>query len=411
MNIRLHHPSGQLTGTVPLPSSKSESNRVLIMQALSQGRISVDNLSDAQDTRTLAALLHEDPDTMDVGHAGTAMRFLTAFLAFRPADKVLTGSHRMVERPIGALVTTLQEIGADIHYLGREGYPPLAIYGKNCHWGADAVEIRGDISSQFITALLMIAPTLPDGLRITITGPSRSWPYIRMTLDLMARFGVQHSQDGNTITVKRQLYQAAHYAVEGDWSAVSYWFVAAGLSQSADILVPGLFETSLQGDKAVLAMAAELGITATFTEAGLRIQRQPDFVLPASVDWDFNDCPDLAQGLMVLLGGLGVAGHFTGLESLRIKETDRIAAMQTELAKFGVTLSEGDGEWWLKGQIQPATATIDTYHDHRMAMAFAPLAIHVPGLEIADAAVVAKSYPRFWEAMRGLGFEMEELGG
>lgn len=404
MNIRLQHPSGRLHGTLPLPSSKSESNRVLIMQALSQGRISVGNLSDAQDTRTLATLLHDNPETMDVGHAGTAMRFLTAYLAFRPEDKVLTGSHRMLERPIGALVETLREIGADIQYLGRDGYPPLAIYGKNCRWGADAVEIRGDISSQFITALLMIAPTLPDGLRITVTGPSRSWPYIRMTLDLMARFGVQHTQEGTTITVPRQLYQAAHYEVEGDWSAVSYWFVAAGLAEAADLLVPGLFPESLQGDKAVLAMAAELGVQAEFTDGGLRIFKVPDFPLPTSVDWDFNDCPDLAQGLMVLLGGLGVAGHFTGLESLRIKETDRIAAMQTELAKFGVTLKEGDGEWWLSGKVQPAPALIGTYHDHRMAMAFAPLSLLVPGLEIESADVVAKSYPRFWEAMGEVGF-------
>lgn len=406
MNIRLQHPTQRLVGTVTLPSSKSESNRALIMQALSQGRIQVDNLSDAQDTQTLAALLRDNPDTMDVGHAGTAMRFLTAYLAFRPEDKVLTGSHRMVERPIGALVETLREIGADIQYLGREGYPPLGIYGKNCHWGADAVEIRGDISSQFITALLMIAPTLPDGLRITITGPSRSWPYIRMTLDLMARFGVQHTQAGNVITVPRQLYQAAHYAVEGDWSAASYWLVAAGLAQAADITVPGLLQTSLQGDKAVLAMAAELGVTAEFTDLGLRIRKVPGFVLPASVDWDFNDCPDLAQGLMVLLGGLGVAGHFRGLESLRIKETDRIAAMQTELAKFGVQLREGDGEWWLSGKVQPAEALISTYHDHRMAMAFAPLSLLVPGLLIEDAAVVAKSYPKFWEALAGVGFEV-----
>lgn len=404
MNLQLHHPGGPLVGTLPLPSSKSESNRVLIMQALSQGRITVENLSDAQDTRTLAALLHDNPETMDVGHAGTAMRFLAAYLAFRPEDKVLTGSHRMVERPIGALVETLREIGADIAYLGREGYPPLAIYGKNCHWGADAVEIRGDISSQFITALLMIAPTLPDGLRITITGPSRSWPYIRMTLDLMARFGVQHTQEGNVITVPRQLYQAAHYAVEGDWSAVSYWFVAAGLAPEADLLVPGLFEESLQGDKAVIGMAAELGVTAEFTAGGLRIRKEPGFTLPAAVDWDFNDCPDLAQGLMVLLGGLGVAGHFRGLESLRIKETDRIAAMQTELAKFGVALTEGDGEWWLSGKVQPTPALIGTYHDHRMAMAFAPLSLLVPGLSIEDADVVAKSYPRFWEALRGVGF-------
>jgi 3-phosphoshikimate 1-carboxyvinyltransferase len=407
MKLILQHPSRQLSGTVPLPSSKSESNRALIIRALSQGRAHIGQLSNAQDTRTLERLLLENPETMDVGHAGTAMRFLCAYLAFRPEDKILTGSARMQERPIGTLVDALRTLGADIQYLGQEGYPPLAIYGRNAAFGEDDISVPGNISSQYITALLLIAPTLPDGLRIHITGECGSWPYVQMTLALMAKFGISYSIEGNRIEVPRQLYAGGTFEVEGDWSAASYWFVAAGLAEQADILLPGLRQESLQGDAVVRAMAAELGVVSEWEKGGLRIRKQ-QHELPKRVAWDFKDCPDLAQGLMVMLAGLGVEGDFTGLESLRIKETDRIHAMQTELRKLGVELLEENGRWMLRGKISPQNASIATYHDHRMAMAFAPLALMVPGLEIEDAGVVEKSYPEFWEAMRALGFTAQE---
>ena len=408
MEVILHHPTGHLTGQVPLPSSKSESNRVLIMQALSQGRIQVENLSSAQDTQTLKKLLLENPETMDVGHAGTAMRFLSAYLAFRPEDKILTGSTRMQERPIGLLVDTLRQMGADIQYLNEEGYPPLAIYGRNSRWGEDEVQIQGDVSSQYITALLMIAPTLPDGLRLEITGTCRSWPYIEMTLALMEQFVIQHTLAGNKISIARQSYQGGPYKVEGDWSGASYWFVATGLAETSEIILPGLSPKSLQGDAIVLKWVKSLGVKSTWEAEGLCLRRETGQTLPQTVQWDFKDCPDLAQGLMVLLAGLGVNGSFTGLQSLRIKETDRIAAMQTELGKLGIRLVEDGDTWQLEGKLLPRATTIHTYEDHRMAMAFAPLVLKVPGLRIADAEVVSKSYPDFWKAMQVVGFEVNE---
>lgn len=408
MNLRISHPTGHLKGTFNLPSSKSESNRALIIQALSQGRCMVENLSDAKDTTTLARLLQENPDEMDVGHAGTAMRFLTAYLAFRPEDKILTGSARMQERPISVLVDALRRMGADIQYLKKEGFPPLAIYGRNARWGEDDIEVPGHVSSQYITALLLIAPTLPDGLRISITGKCGSWPYIEMTIAMMQSLGVTVHRQGNRIEIGRQLYKGGTFHVESDWSAASYGFVAAGLAESADIFLPGLKPESLQGDAAVLRMTECLGIEGSWEKDGLRITKKA-VNLPEQAAWDFSNCPDLAQGLMVLLAGLGVQGDFTGLESLRIKETDRVQAMQNELSKVGIALKEvTDGQWLQSGRIHKQPARISTYDDHRMAMAFAPLALKIPGLEIEHPEVVEKSFPGFWDTLSTLGFRMEQ---
>ena len=409
MNVRLHHPTGLTKGIFALPASKSESNRALIIQALSQGRCEVKNLSDAEDTRTMIRLLESSDETLDVGHAGTVMRFLTAFLAFRPQDKILTGSKRMLERPIGILVDALRQMGADIQYLDREGYPPLAIYGKNARWGEDTIEIPGDVSSQFISALLLVAPTLPDGLRLTITGPCGSWPYIEMTRALMKTFGVESTRNGNHIEVPKQLYQGGPYAVENDWSAASYAFVVAGLAPQSDIFLPGLRPDSIQGDRQVVQMTEALGMRTRWEEAGLRVWFEKNS-LPQEVKWNFRDCPDLAQGMMVLLAGLGVKGILSGLESLRIKETDRIIAMQRELSKRGVELRETQvGIWALTGSLQPSKLPIETYGDHRMAMAFAPIAVREQGLVVQDAEVVAKSFHGFWDSLDVVGFRKEIL--
>ena len=404
--VTLHPPSGPLRGTIHLPASKSESNRMLILRALAQNSIEVENLSEARDTQTLIRLLAENPATMDVGHAGTAMRFLTAFLAFRPEDKELTGSVRMQQRPIGLLVEALRELGADIHYLNEEGYPPLMIFGRNAHFGASRVSIPGDVSSQYISALLMIAPTLPDGLRIDLEGEIGSRPYIEMTLRLMARFGVQFRWEGASILVERGFYQRGSYAVEADWSAASYWYCMAGMADEAEIKLLGLRKDSSQGDHAVVEMMRPLGVETEFQDDGL-ILKKVVATLPKQLEWDFRDCPDLAQGLLVMLAACGIGGRFTGLESLRIKETDRIAALQNEFGKFGVDLLEENGVWNLAGKFQAVAASIPTYEDHRMAMAFAPLAMKSPGIQIEEPEVVVKSYPGYWKDLQQVGFEVK----
>lgn len=398
--------SRNLKQTIHLPASKSESNRALIIQALSHGLAQVHNLSAAKDTVTLERLLREMPEEMDVGHAGTAMRFLTAYLSFQPRDFILTGSPRMQERPIGPLVDALRQAGAEINFMRRDGFPPMMVHGRNATFGATTIDIPADISSQYISALLMLAPTLPDGLTIRLHGEISSRPYIEMTMRIMAHFGVTATWKGNDILVPRQPYDAGDYHVEADWSAASYWFCLVALSDEAEIELPGLRTASWQGDHAVVDMMVALGVETTWTEEGI-VLRKVASTLPDKVQWDFADCPDLAQGLLVALSALGVDGHFRGLHSLRIKETDRIAALQNELGKFAMQLTEGEDEaglfWELSGNFQPKAARIPTYQDHRMAMAFAPLALRVEGLEIEAPNVVVKSYPTYWEDLERIG--------
>jgi 3-phosphoshikimate 1-carboxyvinyltransferase len=386
---------------IHLPGSKSESNRALILQAMSNGRIKIQNLSAAHDTQTLQNLLTTNPETLDVGHAGTAMRFLTAYLAFRPEDKVLTGSPRMQERPIGPLVDALRKMGAEIAYLGKEGFPPLMIFGRNAKFRDAQVSLPGNISSQFISALLLIGYAQPDGLQIHLEGEVTSRPYIEMTLQLLANFGITHTWEGNTITLPRQHLRAGTYAVEADWSAASYWYCIAALSESCEIHLHGLKPNSLQGDSIVADKMAALGVQTLWQKDVLHLTNTGN---PAqNIHWDFVDCPDLAQGLIVTAAAMGIEARFTGLQSLRIKETDRIAALQNELRKFGVDLNEGVGEWWLSGKFTPQSAEIQTYQDHRMAMAFAPLALICPGITIQNPEVVTKSYPGFWEDLKHVG--------
>ena len=403
--MRLSQFQGLFQGEIQLPASKSESNRALILQALSGGLVKIEGLSTAKDSQVLMQLLRENSETMDVGHAGTAMRFLTAYLSFQPEDKILTGSSRMQERPIGPLVDALRHIGADIAYLGKDGYPPLMIFGRNAKFLNSEISLPGNISSQYISALLLIACKQPDGLRITIEGKVMSKPYIEMTLELMVRFGVRHEWVANQISVPKQNIRAGTYEIEADWSAASYWFCFAALADEADILLKGLRQASLQGDHVVADKMAELGVAAIWESAGLRLKKGP--VTKKHVHWDFSDCPDLAQGLLVALAAKGMTGDFTGLESLRIKETDRIAALQNELGKFGIQLTEQEGHWSLKGTFQANAAVIKTYDDHRMAMAFAPLALVCPTIDIEAAAVVEKSYPDFWKHLAAAGIEVK----
>ncbi len=388
---------------ISLPASKSESNRMLIIRALSNENINIQNLSDARDTQTMLRLLASSDTVLDVIDAGTTMRFLTAYLAATNQPKQLTGSERMQQRPLKILVDALREIGAEIQYLDKEGYPPIQIVGIASQ-KKTRILVRGDISSQYISALLMIAPSLPGGLEIELTGKIGSRPYIEMTLGLMSRFWVQNEWNGNTIRIANQKYAGGNISIESDWSAASYWYSIVALASSAEFTLKGLRPNSLQADIRIVMIMDKLGVGSEFSSAGVRIFKKPQ---SAFNHIDFSDCPDLAQTVAVTCAALGKKCTFTGLESLRIKETDRIAALQNELHKIGATLTESNNAWILNpSQNLPSNVEIETYEDHRMAMAFAPLAT-LMDVKIEEPNVVVKSYPSFWDDLKLAGFEIE----
>ena len=409
MALTLTWSGGTLNGTAHLPASKSESNRALIIRALAGGG-QLDNLSDANDTQLMQRLL-ADPAAAELNaeDAGTVMRFLTAYLAITNRQALLTGTARMRERPIGVLVEALRELGATIAYEGQEGYPPLHLAG----WDATGLatdelaelSVRGDISSQYISALLMIGPMLPGGLLVRLTGKVGSRPYIRMTQALMQHFGADCRDLGTALQVRPQPYHPADYTIESDWSAASYWYALVALAPAgSEITLPGLRHYSWQGDQAIADIMTHLGVATEYLTDGVRLTKTP----PASAAaQDFTDCPDLAQTVAVVAAALDVPFDMTGLESLRIKETDRIAALQTELAKFGGALTDlGDGRFRVSAtNFHVDGQTVATYHDHRMAMAFAPLAMRGP-LTVEAPQVVRKSYPTFWDELQKAGFSL-----
>ncbi|MEZ4988215.1 MAG: 3-phosphoshikimate 1-carboxyvinyltransferase [Saprospiraceae bacterium] len=413
--LRLSRPHRRIEGTITLAGSKSISNRVLIMKALSGGTFSIDRLANAKDTTTLQALLESNDTVLDAGAAGTTFRFLTAWLCTRPGTKELTGSERMKQRPIGVLVDALRGMGAQIEYIGQEGYPPLRITGSEDFGREAVVRIPASTSSQYITALLMLGPTLPQGLTLTLEGKVVSRPYIEMTLGLMAHFGIRHTWEGQTIHLPHQAWQGRDFVVEADWSAASYYYSLAALSEYCDLQLNGLFEHSVQGDAVIEQLYRRFGVVSTFNASGVHLHKAAGMTPPAVFECDFLACPDVAQTLSVTCAGLGVQALMTGLETLRIKETDRIAALQQELAKVNAWLNplparfsggseqqyflqEGQAHW----ETPPSFAT---YEDHRMAMAFAPLALLGP-IEIQEPDVVVKSYPDFWKDWQALGFEV-----
>ncbi|WP_461133968.1 3-phosphoshikimate 1-carboxyvinyltransferase [Spirosoma lituiforme] len=401
--------SGLVQATIPLASSKSESNRALIIDALTGFRCDLQNLSTARDTQTMIRLLKSTDQTADVLDAGTTMRFLTAYFAVTGQEKKMTGTPRMCERPIGILVDALRTLGADITYLNKEGYPPLQINGfSSATESGNRLSIRGDVSSQYISALVMIAPLLPNGLTLELTGAIGSRPYIEMTLEQMRYFGadVQADWDAKTITVAPKPYTPKPYAIESDWSGASYWYSVAALANdrtagplTTEINLLGLKAKSLQGDSAIVDIMRSLGVESTFTDSGVRLTKGPT---AASLAWDFTDCPDLAQTVAVCAAVKGVVLRLTGIESLKIKETDRVAALQAELQKIGAELVEIEPNHLYEVHqltVNPSgPATIDTYDDHRMAMAFAPVAMQQE-IIIDEPGVVAKSYPSFWDDM------------
>ena len=401
-DLRLRHQSGNLDGKIQITGSKSESNRMLLLQALFP-HIELENLSNSDDTVAMKSGLENDNDLVDIGHAGTSMRFLTAYYStLENQEKTLTGSSRMQERPIGILVDALRQLGADIKYLKNEGYPPLLIKGKRLT--ASEVSLSANISSQFITALMLIAPSLPYGLCLQLEGKITSVPYIEMTLSLLHQIGVKATFSGQNIQVfpKKDITQATH-AVESDWSSASYYFSMIALSKDADITLSTYKENSLQGDKVLMDIYEPLGVNSIIKNNRLYLQKQALGSKP--IQLDLSDAPDIAQTIAVTCYGLGVACDLTGLHTLKIKETDRLVALQKELTKLGAIIEVTDKSLHLRKRTNPIhpNVLVETYHDHRMAMAFAPLALLVP-IRIQDADVVSKSYPGFWKDLGRLGF-------
>ena len=396
-----------LKASVKLPASKSISNRALILNALSYSPYEIENLSDCDDTEVMVKALNSNDRDFDIHAAGTAMRFLTAFLSKIVGEWTITGTERMRNRPIKILVDALNALGARVEYIDKEGYPPLRIFGSALQGGE--ISLSGSVSSQYISALLMIAPTMEKGLTLHLEGNVISKPYIRLTLQLMAQYGVQATWEGATIRVRPQSYTPVPFTVESDWSAASYWYEMAALSRGAEVELSGLFKNSLQGDAAGAALFARLGVRTDYRAQGVSLKQVQHET--KKLHYDFVNEPDLAQTFVVTCAMLGVPFHFTGLQSLRIKETDRIEALKTELRKLGYLLTDnGTGVLaWDGARCEPeAQPVIATYEDHRMAMAFAPAAlVRKEGIEIADPQVVSKSYPRFWDDLQAAGFTIE----
>ena len=401
--------------TIDLPASKSISNRALIINALAGGGVKLCNLSDCDDTSVMLHALRDLPEVIDVKAAGTAMRFLTAYLSITEGTHVVTGSDRMKHRPIGVLVEALRYLGAEIDYLGEEGYPPLRITGRSLEGGR--IDMPGNVSSQYVSALMMAAPAMRKGLELRLTGEIASRPYIDLTLWVMGEFGADAEwSDIDTITVKPKAYARQEYQIENDWSGSSYWYELLALcdDDESKICLTGLMDGSCQGDSVVRYVFSLLGVKTSFRE---HVQDLPAAVglsrhlrtIPR-LDYDFVNSPDLAQTLAAGCCGMNIPFHFKGLGSLRIKETDRIEALKTELRKLGYVLeSRNDAELiWNGERCEASMAPIDTYEDHRMAMAFAPLAMVFPGLRIKDPQVVSKSYPHFWADLRHAGFIITE---
>ena len=408
MQIKVTAPA-KIHTTIQLPSSKSISNRALIINALGNGTHHPENLSDCDDTRVMIRALNDDKETIDIMAAGTAMRFLTAYLSVTPGTRIITGTERMQQRPIQVLVNALRELGADIEYVANDGFPPLRITGRELR--KDTIRLPGNVSSQYISALLMIAPVLTNGLTIRLTGDIISHPYINLTLQLMNDFGVRAEwTDDHRLKVEPQAYHSTPFYVESDWSAASYWYQIVALSKEAEVTLPGLFKDSYQGDSQVAGIFRSLGVETIYKDKTVILKKNGKSV--ERLDYDFINQPDLAQTFVVTCALLNIPFRFSGLQSLKIKETDRMAALITEMRKLGYILHETDGSvlsWEGERCTTEEHPAIDTYEDHRMAMAFAPTCLALPEILINNPQVVSKSYPRYWEDLRQAGFIIKEV--
>ncbi|MFI8378589.1 3-phosphoshikimate 1-carboxyvinyltransferase [Leeuwenhoekiella sp. NPDC079379] len=407
MILKLEQKSPHLSGDVRITGSKSESNRLLLLQALF-GNFEINNLSNSDDSEVMQKALASTEKTVDIHHAGTAMRFLTAyFAAYEGRETLLTGSPRMKERPIGLLVDALRSLGADITYVDAEGFAPLLIKGKRLT--KNKVSLAANVSSQYISALMMVGASFENGIEIKLLGNITSVPYIEMTRSLLTQLEIDSSFEGQLIRVApAHNVTVAQMTVESDWSSVSYYYSLVALSETARLTLSSYKKESLQGDAVLAELYTKLGVKTTFLENSIILEKEKDAHLK-HISFDLANSPDIAQTIAVTCFGLGISCDLTGLHTLKIKETDRLEALKAELTKLGATIEVTDKSLHLKaGGTCVENVTIKTYQDHRMAMAFAPLALKVP-IIFEDAEVVNKSYPDFWADFRGLGFKTEQV--
>ena len=405
--MRIRFTPQKIKTTIQLPASKSISNRALILNALSNSSYPIENLSDSDDTKVMLNSFNTKSNCIDIGAAGTSMRFLTAYLSQLPGQYSITGTERMKNRPIKILVEALHQLGAEIEYTEKEGYPPLLIKGRKLKGGI--INLNGNVSSQYISALMMIAPCMVEGLTIHLEGNIISKPYIQMTIRLMEEYGVKTAWERQTIHIHSQSYQPIPFLVESDWSAASYWYEIVALSENdSSVELLGLKEESTQGDAAGAKLFEQLGVNTKFTDKGVILSKSQQKIKGNILEYDFINEPDLAQTFVVTCCLLDIPFRFTGLQSLRIKETDRILALQTEMQKLGYIIdnkSDSAMEWLGKRCQTDNNPIISTYEDHRMAMAFAPVCLKTGVLEIAEPEVVSKSYPNFWKDLSKAGFQ------
>jgi 3-phosphoshikimate 1-carboxyvinyltransferase len=407
MNLKLHKASSINHSTIHLPGSKSISNRILIIKALSGLDFTIRNSSDSDDTKHLNEALqyYTNSNLINVGHAGTDMRFLTAFLSLKNGSYELTGSDRLQQRPVKDLVEVLKTLGADISYKNKEGYPPLLISGKQLSGGK--VEISGSVSSQFITALLLVAPYFTNGLELTIIGDLVSKPYVNMTVELMKEFGASVIWKDHEICVQPvpYTYTKKEFLVESDWSAASYYYSIVALSKlNTSLSINGLFQKSLQADSVCTEIYKNFGVTTSYSENEITITKSTT-VSKSELEYNFIECPDIAQTVVCTSVGLQIPFTFTGLQTLKVKETDRIVALKNEFAKLGIELVVSDNsiQWLVTKSLNNSNVSIAAYNDHRMAMSFATLSVLLDEVIIEDANVVSKSYPLFWEHLKSIG--------
>ncbi|MFD1095078.1 3-phosphoshikimate 1-carboxyvinyltransferase [Salegentibacter chungangensis] len=407
MNIKLSSRSNNLSGNLKITGSKSESNRLLILQAL-YPELKIENLSDSDDTRYLKAALESEEETIDIHHAGTAMRFLTAYFSCQVGrEVVLTGSKRMQERPIKLLVDALRSLGAEIAYVKEEGYPPLRIKGKEIR--ESEVHVQANISSQYISALMLIAPGLASGLEIHLKGQITSAPYLLMTLEIMHNAGLAGTLEDNVVSIEPVSKLApTTLQVESDWSSASYFYSLAAVSETAELKLSNYRRSSLQGDSCLAEIYRKFGVETIFEDNSISLKKTSG-KKPRKLIEDLRNSPDIAQTIAVTCLALGVECELNGLHTLKIKETDRLVALKTEMEKFGADVEISNDSLRLYScKRLNQDVSVATYNDHRMAMAFAPLALKV-SLGIEDAGVVSKSYPSFWEDLKQLGLSVEEI--
>ena len=407
MHLNLSHDTLICNGKIKITGSKSETNRLLFLQSLFPN-FKIQNKSNSDDSSVMQAALKSTSDFIDINHAGTAMRFLTSYFSqLEGREVILTGSERMQQRPIKILVDALRSLGASIEYEKKQGYPPLRIKGKKLDGGT--ISLPADISSQYISSLIMLGAVLKAGIELNLKGTITSMPYINMTLDLLKRLGIKTEFKGHRILVKNtSKSKNTIQVVESDWSSASYFFSIAALSDKAKIYLSNYKSNSLQGDSILRIIYKQLGVNSYFEGNNLILEKE-NISSPKSIKWDLSNAPDIAQTIAVSCYGLGVACDLEGLHTLKIKETDRLVALDTELSKLGAKISVTDKSLHLASdQDFQKGITISTYNDHRMAMAFAPLALKIP-LSVKKAEVVSKSYPSFWEDLNSLNFKIDKI--